>query len=91
MFPAFPLQCVMCALFRAFYKAVICQLPLIIEWNHSHVSAKIFRSPVLCAMQSPGKGEVQRPMTHAISEGNLVSLDRSAGDQMASALKRLLV
>ncbi|EIE21775.1 hypothetical protein COCSUDRAFT_56222 [Coccomyxa subellipsoidea C-169] len=30
------------------------------------------------APESPGKGDVQRPMTHAISEGNLVSLDRSA-------------
>lgn len=42
-------------------------------------------------MQSRGLGDAQRPMPHAISEENLVSLDRSAGEQMASALKRLLV
>lgn len=35
--------------------------------------------------------DVGRPMPHAISEENLASLDRSAGEQMASALKRLLV
>ncbi|BDA47110.1 probable serine/threonine-protein kinase OSR1 at N-terminal half [Coccomyxa sp. Obi] len=48
-------------------------------------------APAVSVPQTVKLEDVGRPMPHAISEENLASLDRPAGEQMASALKRLLV